>query len=267
MITILLHTSKTMKIPDGSNTNKSLQLPQLISQAKELLDAIVRLDDATIASSMKISLPLASKVKRTFEEWTEGKGSTLPVLDIFRGDIYSGLQSATFTNEDRAYANEHLRVLSGLYGVLRALDEIKPYRLEMGYKFPSIPSLYHFWGDEIARTLPKNQPLINLSSVEYTKAIFPHFKNIDGLKDIPIVTPRFLTVSPKTGEPTFVTVHAKVARGAFARWLIQNRIEELNALKNFNEIGYSYSENLSSLTEPVFVAQTFGGLGLSVRLK
>ena len=145
----------------------------------------------------------------------------------------------------------------------------------MGYKLPgnahdptqpNITSLYDFWGDKIAQQLPKHQPIINLSAVEYTKAIFPHFKNINGLNDVPIISPKFLTISPKTGEPTFVTVHAKIARGAYAHWLIQHRIEDLARLKDFNELGYVYNAELSTPDVPVFVAKEFKGLGLSVRL-
>lgn len=214
-------------------------------------------------------------------ELIQGFGNSQPALDIFLGDIYSGLQAQSFSEKDRQYANEHLFILSGLYGVLRALDEIQPYRLEMGYKLPgnahdpsqpNITSLYDFWGDKIAKQLPKNQDIINLSAVEYTKAVLPYItgtkkiKPIEGHENTRIITPRFLTISPKTGEPTFVTVHAKIARGAYARWLIQNRIEDLNRLKDFQEIGYKYSQELSTPQEPVFVAKEFKGLGLSIRL-
>jgi hypothetical protein len=223
---------------------------------------------------MAISPTKATEVHALLQSFDQAN-PTLPALDLFLGDIYSGLQAQSFTQEDRDYANQHLFILSGLYGVLRALDEIQPYRLEMGYKLPgnahdpsqpNITSLYAFWGDAIAQQLPKNQPIINLSAVEYTKAIFPHFKNIDGLKNVPIISPKFLTVSPKTGEPTFVTVHAKIARGAYARWLIQHRIEDLAKLKDFNELGYIYNARLSTPEQPVCVAKEFKGLGLSVRL-
>ncbi len=223
---------------------------------------------------MALSATKAEETRALIESYDPTHPSQ-PALDIFLGDIYSGLQSQLLSEDDRKYANNHLCILSGLYGVLRALDEIQPYRLEMGYKLPGnthdasqpdITSLYAYWGDKIARQLPKNQPIINLSAKEYTKAVFPHFEYIDGLKDVQIISPKFLTVSPKTNEPTFITVHAKIARGAYARWLIQNRIEDIEKLKEFNGIGYVYSEELSSIDEPVFVAKEFKGLGLSVRL-
>lgn len=249
------------------------QKPLLIKEATVLNGYIKSLPTSQIAKAMTVSDAIATAVKETSEKWSTT--GLLPALDIFLGDIYSGLQAKSFTQKDREYANDHLYILSGLYGVLRALDEIQPYRLEMGYKLlgnahdtsqPNITSLYDFWGDTIATHLPQNQDIINLSAKEYTKAIFPHFKHIEGLKDVKIISPKFLTVSSKTGEPTFITVHAKIARGAYAHWMLQNRIEDTTKLKDFNELGYSYNEQLSTTEEPVFVAKEFKGVGLSVRL-
>ena len=133
----------------------------------------------------------------------------------------------------------------------------------MGYRLPDerYRSLYAFWGDDIARLVPNSTTrIVNLSAVEYTKAILPYLK-------LPIITPKFLTVSPKTGEATFVTVHTKIARGALARWMIVDRIDDVNRLIEFDGFGYMYDASLSIPEEPVFVCQEFGGLGLSVRLK
>jgi len=244
------------------------QEPLLLNEAQNLANYMRTLSVNEIKKAMGLSDAMAEKTEALLKGW-DTDGSTLPAIEAFLGDIYSGLQVQTFSIEDREYANATLFILSGLYGVLRALDEVQPYRLEMGYKLPgttanpsrpNITSLYAFWGDKIAKIIPSNQPIINLSAVEYTKAVFPH------LKSATIITPKFLTISPKTGEPTFVTVHAKVARGAFARWLIQHKIEGIGNLKAFNEIGYTYSPTLSTEMEPVFVAKIFKGLGLSVRL-
>ena len=273
MPTILLHSSKTLR-QTKARQNYALREPHFTKEANQLAAYLISLSPAQIQKTMAISPKKAAEVSALIQGY-EPRHPSLPALDIFLGDIYSGLQVQSFTKDDREYAHTHLFILSGLYGVLKALDEIQPYRLEMGYKLPGnahdpsqpdITSLYKFWGDKIARQLPKNQPIINLSAVEYTKAIFPHFKTIDGLKDVQIITPKFLTVSSKTGEPTFVTVHAKVARGAYARWLIQNKIEDLSILKDFKELGYEYDSSLSTPDQPVFVANEFKGLGLSVRL-
>ena len=273
MATILLHSSKTMRLP--TDAHDSIPQPSLLlTEANSLSAYLKTLTPQQIQKSMLLSPVMATKTHSLLQNFNPAH-PTLPAIDAFLGDIYSGLQVQSFTNDDREYANKHLFILSGLYGVLRALDSIQPYRLEMGYKLPgnssdssqlNVTSLYEFWGDKIANQLPKNQDIINLSAVEYTKAVFPHLKNTKGLESIRIVTPKFLTLSSKTSEPTFVTVHAKVARGAFARWLIQNRIEDIHALKQFKEIGYEYNEALSTPDEPVFVAKVFKGIGLSVRL-
>lgn len=211
---------------------------------------------------MQLSSAMAEKTQLLISSWTANPDKLRPAIDTFLGDIYSGLQVQTFSAADRAYANKHLFILSGLYGVLRAHDSIHPYRLEMGYKFPDEPykNLYTFWGDLIAKQLPVRSTIVNLSAVEYTKAVFPHLTNSQ------IITPKFLTISPKTNQPTFVTVHAKIARGAFARWLIQHQITDPSDIVKFNNIGYAYDKAASSPNQPVFVCKEFGGIGLSVRL-
>lgn len=270
MFTILLHSSKTMKTVSAKHGDGDLLINE---KATRLIDYVKSLSASQIQSAMQVSEKLAGEIYTKIHHDTEN--GALPAIDIFLGDIYSGLQAQTFSAEDRTYAHEHLFILSGLYGVVRALDAVRPYRLEMGYKLPGnkhdrsqpdITSLYTFWGDTIACRLPKNQAVINLSAKEYTKAVFPYFKTIDGLKDVKIISPKFLTISSKTNEPTFVTVHAKVARGAFARWLLLNRIEDITKLQDFNEIGYQFNRELSTPDEPVFVAKEFKGIGLSVRL-
>lgn len=275
MVTILLHSSKTTRTPvSQGNVTGDTQIPALYHEVAKLEEYLKTLSPNQIQKAMALSEAMAHKAHMLIKGWDDAN-PTLPAIDLFLGDIYSGLQAQTFTLEDREYANNHLFILSGLYGILRALDEIQPYRLEMGYKLPgnahdpsqpNITSLYEFWGDKIAKALPESEVIINLSAVEYTKAVFPHCKNLEKFNNSTIITPKFLTISPKTGEPTFVTVHAKIARGAFARWLIQHRIEDLATLKDFNDIGYTYSAELSTPEQPVFVAQEFKGLGLSIRL-
>ncbi len=259
MITILLHSSKTMR--PAERLSASYQAPVLLKQAVELADYLQTIPAKDLQSAMQISPTMAEKTHSLIASWTANPDMQRPAIDTFLGDIYSGLQVQSFSPTDRAYANKHLFILSGLYGVVRALDSIHPYRLEMGYRLPDEPykNLYKFWGDAIASKLPTST-IINLSAVEYTKAVLPYLPNI------PVITPKFLTVSPKTGEPTFVTVHAKIARGAFARWLIQNKIETSFEILRFQDIGYSYDASLSTPEQPVFVCKDFEGIGLSVRL-
>lgn len=258
MIQILLHSSKTMRVPD--TVRAPLGVPQLIGQASQLARQLRQASRSDIERIMKISPAKAGEVEEKFANWSEAPSLQTPAIDLFVGDIYSGLQVGLWNDDDRRYAHDHLLILSGLYGGLRACDGIMPYRLEMGYKLPSGKSMYDFWGDRIASLLPSEATaIINLSAVEYTKAVLPYSR-------LPVIAPKFLTVSPKTGEPVFVTVHAKIARGAFARWLIQNRVDDMSQLVDFSDLGYVYDSEASSPSQPVFVCKDFRGLGLSVRL-
>lgn len=259
MLTILLHSSKTMR--PAAQAASDYQAPALLRQANQLAEYLRSRSPVQLQSQMQLSPAKAAQTFELLQSWTDDPSLQRPAIDAFLGDIYSGLQVQSFTDEDRSYANEHLVILSGLYGGLRALDSIFPYRLEMGYKLPDFEpqSLYAFWGTDIAGLVPSDSTVINLSAVEYTKAVLPHIKN-------PVITPKFMTISAKTGEPTFVTVHAKIARGAFAHWLIERRIEHPDELRRFNELGYEFDESRSTPEQPVFVCEMFDGLGLSVRL-
>jgi cytoplasmic iron level regulating protein YaaA (DUF328/UPF0246 family) len=260
MLTILLHSSKTMR--EAPTSPVPYQAPTLLGQARTLASYLKTLDVSQLEKHMRLSNKKAAEIKELLALWSDEREQQRPAIDAFLGDMYSGLQVQSFSKDDRSYANEHLLILSGLYGGLRALDGIHPYRLEMGYKLPDnrYANLYEFWGDSIAKLIPSGSDIVNISAVEYTKAVLPH------LPDARVITPKFMTISPKTGEPTFVTVHAKVARGAFARWLIQNRIESVERLKDFTDLNYRYDKSRSTDEEPVFVCQEFGGIGLSVRL-
>ena len=250
-----------MKTPH--NLGGQLQQPELLSKATNLANYLKTLSVEQIAKSMQVSLSLAEKTKQTINAWITGTDQQSLAIDSFVGDIYSGLQAATLDKGDREFADGTLRILSGLYGILRPLDAICPYRLEMGYKLPDEPfkNLYAYWGDDIANTFPKQGRIINLTAVEYAKTITPF------VDETRIVAPKFLTINPKTGEPGFVVVHTKIARGAFAHWLIKNRANNNTDLTAFNGLGYTYNKELSTASEPVFICKEFGGLGLSIRLK
>lgn len=240
-----------------------LRAPQFIEQAKELDSYLKSLSAAKLAKMMRLSPALAEKTKGLIRYWTSLPAAQTPAIDSFIGDIYSGMQAPTFSAAERKYADQHLRILSGLYGLLQPLDGITPYRLEMGYKLLDHPAkdLYYYWGQRIAKALPKTGPILNLTAVEYSDAVTPYMDTSR------FIAPRFLTVSPKTGEPAFVVVHAKIARGAFARWMIVNRIDKPSTLLDFAEIGYKYVKKLSKSAEPVFVCKEFGGIGLSIRMQ
>lgn len=246
----------------SSSISSPTTTPQLIENAKELHSWLARKSITELMKIMKVSEKLAILTKQKIDAWTDDNETAIPAIDCFIGDIYSGLQASGLDAGDRDFAQKHLRILSGLYGVLRPLDGIMPYRFEMGYKTPGLEqkNVYEFWGTSIADTLPDETTFINVSSDEYTKAVLPFVENST------VITPRFLTYDKQKNEPVFVVVHAKIARGAFAGWMIRNRITQSSKLHGFNEMGYSYNKTMSTEHEPVFVCEEFGGIGLSVRL-
>lgn len=246
-----------------SSPTANLRAPQLLAKARELDNYLKTLSASQLEQMMSLSPVLAKKTRELIGNWSDVPAKQTMAIDSFIGDIYSGMQAPTLSKTEREYADKTLRILSGLYGVLRPLDGICPYRLEMGYKLPGHQpaNLYDFWGSAITETLPRSGPIVNLAALEYSDAVTPY------MDEARFVAPKFLTVSPKTGEPAFVVVHAKIARGAFARWMIVNRIDEIAALTKFGEIGYKFNKKLSSPNAPVFVCEEFGGTGLSVRMQ
>ncbi len=256
---ILMHSSKTMRVP--ASGHRPTGQPALLAQAEELIAYLRTLSVAQLSKIMTISAELAEKTKQAYAEWSTDPADQSAAAETFVGDIYSGLQVDSFGAADRKYADNHIRMLSGLYGIVRPFDGIAPYRLEMGYKLPpgKYSNLYKFWGSAIAEQLPPTGPIVNLAAGEYTKTVL---KYVDPDR---VVTPKFLTVDPKSKSPKFIVVHAKIARGTFARWLVTQRVTD-GRLHEFCEIGYAHDQSLSTPAEPAFVCQEFGGKGLSVRL-
>lgn len=243
--------------------DKELSTPEFIEEAKILDEHLKKLDQESITNIMKISPNLAKTTQDKIKEWSSEGSKQTSAVDTFVGDIYSGLQVVNWTNSDKEYAQNNLRIISGLYGILKPYDGVKPYRLEMGYplKFEKYKNLYEFWGKKLAQSLPNDDIIINLSAEEYTKTILSY---VDQER---VISPRFLTINPKTKEPTFVVVHAKIARGSFANWLIKQKADNQTDLTKFNDLGYRYYKSLSSPNQPVYICESFGGIGLSVRLK
>ena len=260
MISILLHSSKSMLPTEPPQPSRA---PQLIAKTERLAAYLRTLSEAQLVKHMHVSPALAAKTHQLIAGWGTAPDKQSLALDAFIGDIYSGLRPQELSPSERDYADQTLYILSGLYGSIRPYDAICPYRLEMGYTFPDEPfkNLYGFWGTDIAGCLPKNGYIVNVSSVEYTKTILPY------VAADRVITPEFLTVDPKTGQPAFRTVHAKIARGAFARWLIVSREQDPAAFQNFSDIGYRYDKSRSTLHSPVFVCETFGGKGLSIKMQ
>lgn len=257
---ILLHSSKAMRF--AAAAGHRLTTPALLDRARVLAAQVRAMGAGPLAEMMSVTAGVAEKTAAQMAEWS-ADGPQRPALDCFIGDIYSGLQANEFTAAQRAYAEEKLFILSGMYGLLRPSDGIRPYRLEMGYRLPDpqFSSLYKFWGNSIAELLPGDGPIVNLAAQEYSRTVTPFVARGR------VVTPKFLTMDPATGKTRFVVVHAKIARGAFARWLITERVDSADRLADFAEVGYEWEPSVSTAAQPVFVAKEFGGKGLSIRLK
>ncbi len=255
---ILINSSKTMV--SKLELQSLLRPPQLLDRAVQLDRLLKTYSPKRLTSLMHISQPLAVTTHQLIADWTTKPDKQTVAIDSFAGDIYRGLQASQFTEQDRQYADKSLVILSGLYGAIRPLDAICPYRLEMMYKLKGkgFQSLYEFWQDAIAKCLPSTGPIINITSQEYMKVIEPF---VDAKR---IIAPQFLTASGKPGDQTFVAVHAKVARGAFAQWLIKHRIETVQEMQRFNQLGYAFNKELSQPNRPTFICNEFGGLGLKV---
>ncbi len=228
--------------------------PRFLKQSQQIIDQIKKLAPQDIASLMKLSDKLAVLNYDRFQAFTTPftPQNARPSVFAFRGDVYLGLDADSLSNEDLEFAQKHLRILSGLYGVLRPLDLMQAYRLEMGTKFENNAgkNLYDFWGGSLNQSIEKelnksdSQVLVNLASNEYFKAIkakiFSH----------QIVTPVFKDF--KNGQYKIISFFAKKARGLMSRYIIQNRIDQPEDLKTFNLGGYKISKKLSNDKEFVF---------------
>ncbi len=189
---------------------------------------------------------------RAFAETPEPT-ATRPAALAFAGDTYQGLEASSLDNDELAWAQDHLRILSGLYGVLRPLDAIQPYRLEMGSRLKTRrgKNLYEFWRDQLSKALNAqaneidSEILVNCASQEYFGAV-----DLKALK-LRVITPVFM--EEKAGTPKIVSFFAKKARGAMARYVIQHRLTDPNSLLDFDTGGYTYRPELSEDSRPVFV--------------
>ncbi|WP_371188718.1 peroxide stress protein YaaA [Thalassotalea maritima] len=228
--------------------------PELLEHSQELVDVCVKLTPAQLSSLMSISDKLAGLNAARFAEWAQPftPANARPAVLAFNGDVYTGLDAPSFKAEHFDFAQRHMRILSGLYGVLKPLDLMQPYRLEMGTKLenPRGKNLYEFWGnivtDHINQALASqgDDVLINLASTEYFKSVKK--KQLKGK----IVTPAFKDW--KNGQYKMISFYAKKARGLMARYIIDNEITDVQQLKQFDVDGYQYNDALSTANEPVF---------------
>lgn len=235
-------------------TNKHTQ-PELLTLARKLIPVLKQLAPHDIAELMGISDKLAVQNAERFNDWQPPftLENAKQAVYLFNGDVYEGLDATTLSPEALNYIQLHLGILSGLYGLLKPLDLIQPYRLEMGTKLANEhgKDLYEFWGNTITYTVEKNMQaaqdkvLINLASQEYFKAIQP------SKLSAPVITPVFK--DQKNGTYKIISFYAKRARGLFVRYAAQNELSEPEQLKKFDCEGYYFDKASSTDKEWVFL--------------
>lgn len=251
---IVVSPAKNLDVETQIPTDNFSQ-PVLLDKASRLAERCKDLSPADLSSLMSISDKLAILNAERFNSFTTpfNKDNARQAMYIFNGDVYTGLDAYTLTEQDVEFAQEHLRILSGLYGVLRPLDLMQAYRLEMGTKLDtdSGKNLYEYWGDTVAETLNESAEesgsttLINLASNEYFKAVKKQVYKGN------IITPVFKDC--KNGTYKVISFYAKKARGLMARYIIQNRLTQAEDIKGFTEAGYYYDEQSSTAAAPVFL--------------
>ncbi|ELE2040958.1 peroxide stress protein YaaA [Vibrio vulnificus] len=250
---IVVSPAKTLDYESPLVTHKFTQ-PELVDYSKQLIEVCRQLTPADVASLMKVSDKIADLNVGRFQEWSEEftPDNARQAILAFKGDVYTGLEAETLNDDDFDYAQKHLRMLSGLYGLLKPLDLMQPYRLEMGTKLanPKGSNLYQFWGNVITEKLNEaiaaqgDNVLINLASNEYFKAVKPK------ALDAQVITPIFKDA--KNGQYKVISFFAKKARGMMARYIIENRISSVADLTQFDCAGYYFVEEESTPTELVF---------------
>ncbi|GAB3215384.1 peroxide stress protein YaaA [Pseudaeromonas pectinilytica] len=250
---VLLSPAKTLDYESPRVTERFSQ-PELLSESTRLIAHCRTLTPAQLASLMSISDKLAGLNAARFAEWQPefDLDNARQAILAFKGDVYTGLAVADFSAEDFEFAQQHLRILSGLYGVLRPLDLMQAYRLEMGTRLANErgKDLYTFWGSRITEHLnlalaEQSTPLVlNLASEEYFKAVKP--KALAGR----LISPVF--EDEKNGKYKIISFHAKKARGMMARFIVKQRIDRPEGVLDFAEQGYRYCPEGSTPERPLF---------------
>ncbi len=243
---IVVSPAKTLDYETAPTTSSYTQ-PQFLEHSQVLIDELKHQSVQDIAELMKLSDKLSSLNVARYESWTPefNTANAKQAVLAFKGDVYTGLDAESLSEEDLLFAQDHLRILSGLYGILKPLDLMQPYRLEMGTRLNNSrgKNLYEFWGDIICDQLNtelgegKEPVLINLASNEYYKAAKE--KNLNAR----IITPAFKDW--KNGQYKMISFYAKKARGLMTRYIIENRIEDHEQLKGFDLEGYRFAESMS----------------------
>ncbi len=250
---LVISPAKTLDFDTPPVIRKHTQ-PQLLDHSAELMATLRPLTPDRLSELMSISAALGELNWQRNQQWAPpfSPGNAKQALLAFRGDVYTGLDADSFDADDFAFAQQHLRILSGLYGLLRPLDLIQPYRLEMGTALanPRGANLYQFWGDTITTALNKDLkkaggPLVNLASGEYFKAVHPKALAAD------VVTPIFKE-RKGGGDYRIVSFSAKKARGMMSAFIIRNRLADPDEMRRFDDAGYRFNGRLSRDNDWVF---------------
>ena len=251
---MVISPAKTLDFETAAKTKVSTT-PDFLDQSQQLIDQLQVLSPADISGLMGISDKLGTLNFDRFSQWHTpfDAANAKQALLAFKGDVYTGLDAESFNSKDFSFAQKHLRILSGLYGLLRPLDLIQPYRLEMGTKFANKggANLYQFWGGLITDAMnaqlkkTKSDVLVNLASNEYFKSLQSKELSAD------IITPVFKDF--KNGKYKIISFYAKKARGLMSAYVIKNKITEVEDIKAFDTDGYRYNAAMSTAREWVFL--------------
>lgn len=252
MLTII-SPAKTLDYESPISVNGQSEI-SFAKESKQLIRILKKFKAEEIEKLMHVSHKIAMLNYDRFAQWKYpfNEQDSRQALFAFKGEVYNGLDAYTLSQDDADFAQDHLRMLSGLYGVLRPFDMMLPYRLEMGTKLETekFKHLYDFWGDKIRKNLQKaidesgTKVLVNLASAEYFKAA-----NLKKIK-AEIITPSFKEA--RDDGYKMITIFAKKARGLMTRYIIQNRIENAEDIKHFDVEGYFYNDELSEGNNYIF---------------
>jgi len=251
LVTIISPAKKLDYSPVEKNIDSTI--PSLLEHSNELIKDLKSLNPQEVSSLMSLSDKLGALNYERFQEWKTPftKSNSKQAILAFKGDVYQGLDAESLSETELIWAQKHVRILSGLYGILKPMDLMQPYRLEMGTKFATKrgQNLYDFWSSIITEELNKNfssdnTNLLNLASNEYFKSI-----NVSELK-ANVISPVFM--DKKNGKYKIISFFAKKARGLMTRYVIKNRIEDITDIQNFEEGGYFFNEAMSEDNKPVF---------------
>jgi|TARA_B100000519_G_scaffold94873_1_gene82349 cytoplasmic iron level regulating protein YaaA (DUF328/UPF0246 family) len=251
---MVISPAKTLDYDTPPVIDKSTQ-PRFVEHSVELIEVLREKSPQDIAKLMSLSDKLASLNVARYGSWERESTpqNAKQALLAFKGDVYTGLNAEDFSTDDFAFAQQHLRMLSGLYGLLRPLDLMQPYRLEMGTKLvnPRGKDLYTFWGERISQWLNEDleaqgdQVLLNLASQEYFGAVKPKALNARVIDTV--------FKDQKNGQYKIISFYAKKARGLMARYVIKERLQDPEGLKDFNLDGYRFDAVSSSENQLVFL--------------